>query len=234
MRLFIKIKYDGSKFCGFQRQKKVKSVQKEIEEVLSHYYDMDIKIKGAGRTDAGVHALGQTATFDAPYFKRDLKTYMNKNLNNIKVKKVSIVSDDFHARFSAKGKIYLYKIKLNTKGKDPYYLKVKNVDIKKMKMVSKLFIGEHDFKNFVSGSRDDYKTVIYNIKFYCFFNTLIIKFVGAGFFRYMVRNLVGAMLDVGRGKKTIGYVKDMLLYPDEEKQLSTVLPNGLYLYKVLY
>ena len=190
MRLFIKIKYDGSKFCGFQRQKKVKSVQKEIEEVLSHYYDMDIKIKGAGRTDAGVHALGQTATFDVPYFKRDLKTYMNKNLNNIKVKKVSIVSDDFHARFSAKGKIYLYKIKLNTKGKDPYYLKVKNVDIKKMKMVSKLFIGEHDFKNFVSGSRDDYKTLIYNIKFYRFFNTLIIGL----FLNFLVILLIFSLL----------------------------------------
>lgn len=234
MRLFIKIKYDGSKFCGFQRQKNVRTVQKEIEEVLSHYYNIDIKIKGAGRTDAGVHALGQTATFDVPYFKRNLKKYLNKNLNNIKVRKIKIVSDDFHARFSAKGKVYFYKIKLNDKGKDPYCLKVNNVDLKKMQMVSKLFIGEHDFKNFVSGSRDDYKTIIYNIKFYRFFNTLIIKFVGAGFFRYMVRNLVGAMLDVGRGKKDISCVKNMLLYPDEVKQLSTVLPNGLYLYKVLY
>lgn len=234
MRLLIIFSYDGSKFCGFQRQKDKRSVQKDIEDALSKIYLCDILIKGAGRTDSKVHAIGQTASFDVPYIYKGLKRILNKNLMDIKIRKIKKVSDDFHARFNAKGKVYFYKIKLNSREKSPYYLSVKNVNLKSMVKVSKLFLGTHNFKNFVAGERVNYQTYIKSIKFYYVFGFLYIKFTGAGFYRYMVRNLVGAMLDVGRGKKTVFEVKSMLDNPFLEKQLSTALPSGLYLLKVLY
>lgn len=234
MRIFMEFRYDGSLFSGFQRQNKDRSVQKDIEDVLTSIYGEKIVIKGAGRTDAGVHALGQTATFDVPYYIEQLKDILNEQLSDIVIKRLKVVDEDFHARFSAIGKIYLYKIKLNSKGKNPYYICLKNVDINKMKEVAKLFVGTHNFKNFVSGERDDYETVIKSIKFYKVFNYMTIKFEGVGFYRYMVRNLVGAMIDVGKGKVEIEEVKNMLEHPEKTKQLSTALPNGLYLYKVLY
>ena len=234
MRLFMIISYDGSKFNGFQRQKSGRTIQNEIEESLSKYYNESICIKGAGRTDASVHAFGQTASFDVPYYKSDLKKYLNNSLLDIKIKKIKVVSDDFHARFSAKGKIYTYKLKLNTRVKSPYFLGVTNVNLKKMKEVSIVFLGAHNFKNFVSGSRQSYDTYIDSIKFYRFFNNVYIRFKGCGFYRYMVRNLVGAMLDVGRGRVSIDEVSVMLNNPDKKRQLSTAIPNGLYLNKVLY
>ena len=234
MRIFLVFKYDGSYFNGFQRQKNVRSVQKDIEESLSNIYNKEIEIKGAGRTDAKVHANGQTATADVPYYIDDLKDMLNMELKNIIIKKIKVVDDDFHARFSAKGKVYLYKIKLNTKGTNPYYLCLKNVDVDKMKETSKLFIGTHNFINFVSGSREDYTSTIHSIKFFKCFNYLLIYFDGVGFYRYMVRNLVGAMIDVGKGKTSISVVKKMIEDPTYRKQLSTALPQGLYLQKVKY
>ena len=234
MRLFIIFSYDGSKFNGFQRQKNVLSLQGSIEGALKEIYGTDIEIKGSGRTDAGVHAIGQTATFDVPYYINNLKRILNLSLTNITIKKVKIVDADFHARFSIKKKIYLYKIKLNTYGDNPYYLCLKDLDINKMKEVSKLFIGKHNFRNFVSGARNNYETIILDIKFYRWFNNLIIKFEGVGFYRYMVRNLVGAMIDVGKNRKSLEDVKTLLEHPEIDKQMSTAKANGLYLYKVVY
>lgn len=234
MRILIEFRYDGSMFSGFQRQNKDRSVQKDIEDTLASIYGEKIDIKGAGRTDAGVHALGQTATFDVPYYIEQLRSILNEKLSDIEIKKLKVVDDDFHARFSAIGKVYLYKIKLNSKGKNPYYICLKDIDIDKMKEVANVFVGTHNFKNFVSGERDNYETVIKSIKFYKVFNYMTIRFEGAGFYRYMVRNLVGAMIDAGKGKVTVDEVKSMLDHPEQHKQLSTALPNGLYLYKVLY
>lgn len=234
MRLLIIFSYDGSKFCGFQRQNDKRSVQKDIEVAISQIYQKEILIKGAGRTDGGVHAIGQTATFDVPYIYKGLKRVLNNKLSDIKVRKIKKVNDNFHARFNARGKVYFYKIKLGSVKKSPYFLSIKNVDLKQMKKTSKLFLGAHNFKNFVSGRRDNYETYIDSIKFYRFFNVLYIKFVGAGFYRYMVRNLVGAIIDVGRGKATVFDIESMLNNPNTEKQLSTAVPNGLYLLRVLY
>lgn len=234
MRLMIEFSYDGSKFHGFQRQNNCRSVQGDIENTLSIIYNTNIEIKGAGRTDVGVHAFGQTATFDVNYHVSGLKKQLNSLLKDIKIKKIFKVDDSFHARFSAKGKIYIYKIKLESKAQSPYFISLYNVDIKKMKEVAKLFVGKHDFSNFASGEKENFETFIYSIKFIKRSNFLYIKFKGAGFYRYMVRNLVGAMIDVGRGKRKIEEVKEAIENPDIKKQFSTALPNGLYLSKVLY
>ncbi len=234
MKLMLVISYDGSKFSGFQRQKNVRNVQKELEESLSNIYHEEILVKGAGRTDRGVHAKYQVVHFETDKKINNLKKKLNKILKDMRVKKVRKVSDSFHARHSVKEKIYLYKIDLKgTKNSNYYLIYPYNLDIKKMKDASKIFLGTHDFRNFTAGSRDDYTTTIKKIKIYKFNNILYLKFYGYGFFRYMVRNLVGALLEVGKNKLDNSTLKKMV---DCEiiKQLPTVKANGLYLVKIKY
>ena len=110
----------------------------------------------------------------------------------------------------------------------------KKLDINKMKEVANIFIGAHNFQNFVAGVRDNYECIIYNISFNTTNEILEIKFVGKSFYRYMVRNLVGAMLDVEKEKNTLEDIKEALDKPNVEKQFSTALPEGLYLNKITY
>lgn len=234
MKLLIIFSYDGSKFYGFQRQKDKRNVQGTIEEALSKIYSKEIQIKGAGRTDRGVHAKNQAAHFVVPYKVSGLKRKLNSYLNDIKIKRVKTVEDDFHARHSVKSKTYIYKIALNGNKNSNYFYNLKySVDIDKMKKVANYFVGTHDFKNFVSGKRDDYTSTIFSIKFKKKRNILTIAFKGVGFYRYMVRNLVGALIAVGRGKVN---EQDILyaLNCQENMQFPTAPPNGLYLRNIEY
>ncbi len=233
-KVLLIFSYDGSLFHGFQRQKNQVNVQSELENTLSKIYSQNIVIKGAGRTDRGVHATFQCAHFEEPFKIPNLKSKLNKELTNIKINKVTYVSNTFHARYSVKYKIYEYKISFNKNDDSNYYLISKKIDINKIKEASKVFIGTHNFKNFVSGVRDNYETTIYNIKVVKSKKGITIKFKGIGFYRYMVRNLVGAMLDYEKGKTTIKELNDMLINYDEFKQLSTAKANGLYLIKIKY
>lgn len=238
MRVKIVFKYDGSKFNGFQRLNNCRSVQGEIENVLSTIYQQEIVIKGSGRTDAKVHANNQVAHFDVEEIKPNLIKLLNLNLNpDIVIKSLRVVSDNFHARMSVKKKEYIYRINLGlfqSSLNDYYYQPRFKLDIKLMKQASKYLLGTHDFRNFVSGERDDYFTTIYDIKFIRHFNHLDIYFVGAGFYRYMVRNLVGALIDVGRCKESAISIKNMVENPFVEKRLLTAPPEGLYLNKIWY
>lgn len=240
MRYLISICYDGSKFNGFQRLKKENSVQQKIEEALTIINKKEVIIKGAGRTDKKVHALDQKAHFDLD---------ININPNNLKkalnglvkpfvyIKDCKIVPNDFHARFLVKKKYYLYKINLgeyNPLLNDYTNQEKQELDIKKMKEASKLFLGIHNFKNFVSGERKNYKAIIYNIKFVKRKNILEITFVGKSFYRYMVRNLVGALIEVGKHKINKEYIKNMLDEYEKRQVLPTAPAQGLYLIKIEY
>ena len=239
MRYLIRFSYDGTLFHGFQRQNDVKNVQKTLEDALSELLGTEIVIKGSGRTDAGVHALGQCAHFDyeGNITSKDIDM-LNEILNDeIVIKKCKKVGNNFHARHSVKKKAYVYKINNGKyrKSYEGYYFQIKYpLDIKRMKKASKLFIGFHDFHNFVSGFRDDYTTCIYNINIKRHGDIVLMKFVGAGFYRYMVRHLVGALLDVGRGKVDINVIENMLLNENLNKKLSIVPADGLYLVEVDY
>ena len=145
------------------------------------------------------------------------------------------MNDDFHARHSVKSKVYLYKIDLSNKRNSNYYLRINiKLNISKMKKAAKIFIGTHNFENFVAGFRENYTSTIKNIKFYKINNILYIKFSGYGFYRYMVRNLVGTLLEVGKNKLTEEELFDILNNKDNKKRLPTSSPNGLYLYKINY
>ena len=239
MKYLIKFSYDGTKFHGFQRQVNVKNVQGTLENVLSKYFNCNIVIKGAGRTDVGVHAYGQCAHFDINRIvtKNDIK-----NINNVLFKEIIIisckrVSDNFHARYSVKYKKYVYKINCGSfdKNKIGYYYQIKyKLDIVAMKKAAKLFVGTHDFHNFVSGERLDYTTTIFNVKVKKRNNIFIIEFKGIAFYRYMVRHLVGALIDVGRKKASVNEIEKMISFPSVFKNLSVVPSDGLYLKKIKY
>lgn len=237
MRYFVKVSYDGSKFYGFQRQKNLKSVQGEIENKLSTLLSEEIKIKGAGRTDRGVHAKGQYLHFDSN--KVDscsrLKKLLNRSLSDIKVKKLYSVNEDVHSRFSVRKKHYMYKISFNIKDYDSSYkVFYKKLNIKSMKDASKMFLGVHNFQNFVSGTRDNYDCIIYKIKFVRRFKSLTIHFYGKSFYRYMVRNMVGALVDVGKGRATEKDISRLLMSEKTDKVLSTAPAEGLTLVNIYY
>ena len=238
MRYLIKFSYDGTLFHGFQRQKNVKNVQGLLEQTLSGYFGQDILIKGSGRTDAGVHAKCQCAHFDTSkkVTWKDIKC-INKILNGeIVINNLKLVDNNFHARHDVKKKTYVYKVntgKYKSKYNGYYYQIKYDFDIKGMKKASKLLVGTYDYHNFVSGYRDDYTSTIYKIKIKKYGDILTFKFVGIGFYRYMVRHLVGALLDVGKGKIDIHVIENML-DKDINKTLSVVPADGLYLEKIWY
>lgn len=239
MKYLIKVSYDGSKFYGFQRLNNEISVQKVLEDALSKINKEKVEIKGAGRTDRGVHALDQGVSFslDVDITSFGLKKALNSLIGPyIFVKSVQEVDDSFHARFNVIQKVYRYKINLgeyNPLIADYVYQPTYKVDLKKMKEVANLFLGIHNFKNFVSGERENYECIIYDIKFVETESLLEIIFVGKSFYRYMVRNLVGAMLEVGRNKVALSTIKEMLELKND-LNLVTAPAQGLYLEEVKY
>lgn len=239
MRYLIFFSYDGTKFHGFQRQNDVKNVQGTLEKVLSNYFDESIQIKGSGRTDAGVHAICQCAHFDVDkkISKKDIKRINDELNEEIVIKKNKRVSDDFHARHLVRKKTYIYKVNVGSYDKSQkgyaYYYK-HDLDYTKMKDACLILEGTHDFRNFVSGLRDDYVSTIFKIRFKKKKNLLTFTFAGVGFYRYMVRHLVGAILFVGSNKMSLDELK-MLLDGRSNKRNSIVVPaEGLYLKKVEY
>jgi tRNA pseudouridine38-40 synthase len=233
------ISYDGSKFYGFQRLNDLTSVQKTLEEALCKICKTDVVVKGAGRTDRGVHAYGQCVSFkvNIDITLEGLKDALNSMIKPyIYVKDIIEVDEGFHARFSVVDKEYIYKINIgeyNPLLSDYVYQCEYQLNVEKMKEVSKLYLGGHNFHNFVSGERDNYDAIINSIVFKMEDNILNIIFNGKSFYRYMVRNLVGMMIEVGRGKEDIKKVEEML--NTKKEMFGFTAPScGLYLNKINY
>ena len=240
MRYKAKISYDGNMYYGFQKLNEMPTIQKELEKAVSIINKKDTVVKGASRTDKGVHAYGQVIHFNLDYVVPvdRLMRAMNAILpRDIRILEIESVSDDFHARRSALGKKYVYKINLGEYSVflDRYYLQYPyKLDIEAMRKCSKVFLGVHNFKNFTAGERDNYEAVVKEINFIRNGDYLEIEFVGKSFYRYMVRNMVGAMIDVARGKHIIKEVEELLEKPEKKGQMMTASPNGLYLVCVYY
>ena len=240
MRYLLTIKYDGSKFNGFQRLKNNDSIQKKLEEALSLVLKKEVQVKGAGRTDRGVHALGQCVHFDAD-LNMDLKK-LKFVLNNllkpyISVIQVREVANSFHARHSVKKKLYSYHINIgeyNPLIADYIYQPTGKLDYKSLKKACKLFEGKHNFKNFVSGKRDNYESNVFKVKVLKYGDFIKIEFYGQGFYRYMVRSMVGAALEVAKGNSLLEDLKDMLNHTEICKTMPIAPANGLYLEKIWY
>lgn len=240
MRYLMTISYDGSKYYGFQRLNNEKSVQGELEKVLSIINKSNVEIKGSGRTDRGVHAIGQKIHFDLNVNipPERLVNAVNSLLSDyIRAIDCRIVNNDFHARFNVKEKTYTYIINMGSYDvikQDYVYNYCYSLDVKSMKKASKYLLGKHSYKVFVSGERDNYNSEIYDIIFKKDNDYLYITFKGKSFYRYMVRNMVGALMLVGRGKITIKEFSKMIDSDNNKYTYITVPSNGLYLESVKY
>ena len=238
----MSVSYDGSAFNGFQKQVKLRSVEEEINNVLTKMHKHEVKIVGAGRTDKDVHALGQVFHFDSglKITCDGVKKGLNALLpSDIYVNKVESVDEDFHARFSAIGKKYVYKMVEGENNpilnKLVYFYEGVPLDFEKMLQTKELFIGTHNFMNFCSNKDEEsYDETIYSIDIKRVNNEYTFTFIGSGFKRYMVRILVGTMLAVAKGKYTLEQVKEKLESKVHQNVSFKVPPVGLYLEKVYY
>lgn len=243
MRFFITFSYDGSKYKGYQKQPETKTVQGELERVLTTINNNQaVSVSASGRTDAGVHALNQKAHFDLSIniTTEKLKSALNGMLpDDIYVKTVEEVKEDFHARFNVKAKEYIYKINLgeyNPIEKDYVCQYNKSLDIDAIKKALKYLEGTHDFKSFTKADieKEDFVRTILKSNISCDNNIITISFLGTGFLRYMVRNMVGYLIEVGEGKHKSIDIVDVLESCDRTKAGITASPEGLYLKDVFY
>lgn len=242
MRYFITFSYDGSCFNGFQRQNELKTVQGSLECVLTALNGSFVSVCASGRTDKGVHAVGQCAHFD---LDREVKVYnLKKYLNNsfdgeIYVRDVSLVSEDFHARYDVKSKVYSYYInegEFSPINRNYQYQLSNSLDVSLMKEASVCLIGKHDFRAFCTDSKgkDNCVRTIYSIDFDIIDDVLKITFVGDGFLRKMIRNIVAVLIEIGLLKKDVDYVSQVLESNFRGGNLKCAPACGLYLEKVNY
>lgn len=246
MRYFMTFSYDGTAYNGYQKQPDKKTIQDELEKVLYKLNgDKEVSVCASGRTDAGVHALNQKAHFDMEkeYDTDTLKNSINKMLpGDIYVRKIEIVDDSFHARFNVTAKEYIYKIntgEYNPLQKNYVYQFNKRLDISEMERALKYLEGEHNFKSFTKSTDEikDYNRKIIQtslIRETKNINEITISIMGTGFLRYMVRNIVGLLIEIGQGKYKSEDVFDILKAEDREAAGITAPPNGLYLKDVFY
>lgn len=243
MRYKVTVAYDGTYFYGWQTQDNQICVQEEIEKYLSMIMNTNIKITASGRTDKGVHALGQVFHFDAekkiPCEK--LKYALNNFLSSsIRIQTIEWIDDVFHARFSAKSKVYRY---IFTKELDnPFVVNYKSlvkgeIDVSLMKEAAQYLIGEHDFRSFASAKIDARKScnrTIYQIQIEQKDEDIVLTFEGNGFLRHMVRILSQVLLEVGKKNISIHDMLTMLEKKDKDICRYKAIANGLYLVCVRY
>ena len=245
MRYKLTISYDGSDFYGFQRQRGLISVQQCLEEALSTKLNAPVTTVCAGRTDAGVHALGQVVHFDSnQILPADFGFRLNPLLpENIAVLSCKQVPDTFHARFSAKKKTYRYDIymsKIHAPLKRRYaHICVYDLNVENMKKACACLAGEHDFRSFALAESVRGKSTVRTIydvhieegeggKLLSLFVT------GNGFLHNMVRAIAGTLIDVGRGRFSPEDMQSILESRDRRRAGKTVEGCGLFLVSVEY
>ena len=237
------ISYDGSEFFGYQVQLSERTVQSEIERALKQMHRRQVRVTASGRTDAGVHALGQVIHFDTDLklppdaWVRALNTMLP---DDIAVRQAEVAPMEFHARFGAFGKKYMYKIDLG-KIRDPLKRNYAfhypyALDIEKIREAARYLEGEHDFTSFSSARSEvkDKVRTIYGIDFIQEGTELTITYRGNGFLYNMVRILTGTLMEVGSGKREPHEMKEILMKKDRAAAGKTAPPQGLYLCEVYY
>ena len=242
MRYLMTFSYDGSNYNGYQKQPNKNTVQNKIEEALKKITSTDITIHSSGRTDSKVHALCAKAHFDLE--KTIEIDKLKKSINSlipedIYIKKIEEVDDSFHARFNVIEKRYLYKINMgeyNPIERNYVYQLNKTLDIVKIKEAKDYLIGTHNFKAFTKTdiTKEDYIRTIYDIKTHEKDNILSFEFIGSGFLRYMVRNMVGTLIEIGENKLKPTDILNILESEDRKTAGKTAPAVGLYLKDVKY
>ena len=239
-RIMCTVKYDGSKFVGYQIQPKGRTVQREIERALKKICKTETATHAAGRTDSGVHALGQVFHFDsqidmeASRYKMAFNSILPRDIYIVESKEVD---SDFHARFHAVSKEYHYR--LSTNEHDPLWCDYihyhrRKLDIEKMKEAATYFLGTHDFTSFTNnmGNIDKQRTIYKSEIIVHSDGEYTFKFVGSGFLKYMVRIMVGTLLSVGVCKINPEEIPMIIAAKDRNFAGPTAKSEGLYLHSV--
>ena len=245
MRYLMTFSYDGSNYNGYQKQPNVNTIQSEIENKLKQINsNKQVDIHASGRTDAKVHALNQKAHFDLDIdiSPENLKKALNSLINkDIYIKDIIEVNDEFHARFNVKSKEYMYIINIgeyNPIEKDYVYQYNKKLNIEEMKKALNYLEGTHNFKSFtkaeVEKETNDFVRTIIKTNLLIENDKITISFLGTGFMRYMVRNMVGTLIEIGEGKRKSEDIINILEEEDRKKAGKTANPEGLYLKDVFY
>ena len=239
----LTIEYDGTNYCGWQKQNNEKTIQEEIEKAIYKAVGEVVEVIGSSRTDAGVHARGMVANFKTnatiPFDK--FKYAINDKLpDDIAIIESEEVSEDFHARYDSKGKTYCYSI-INRQqkpaiGRNYVYHFKWNLDIEKMREACKYFIGKHDFKAFRSlgSSVKTTERTIKELYIESEGEKINIFITADGFLYNMVRIIVGTLLKAGRGKIPVEDIEKIILLGDRKKAGPCVPAQGLILEKVYY
>jgi tRNA pseudouridine38-40 synthase len=238
------LEYDGTLFSGWQVQPGERTVQAVLESAVSQMLGQSLRLTGASRTDAGVHALGQvanfhtTASYSPEVFQRALNAILPRDVG---VKSAEEAEDEFHARYSAKSKMYRYII-YNRKQRPVFdrsycwHLPL-NLDLEAMKKAAQLFIGTHDFSSFRSSSCAAKSPVreIYEINVYLPDESIIhIDMSASGFLKQMARTIAGTLVSIGQGKLTPEQVPEIIEARDRSLAGPTAPAKGLFLVKVEY
>lgn len=253
-KIRLLLEYDGTAYHGWQLQPEGDTLQGVIEDRIAKITGEHSKIVGASRTDAGVHALGQTATFrtgsglDATTIKKALNALLPRD---IRILDASEAEDSFHPRKDAVEKSYFYIISNQRKSSVFLYryswLVVQQLDMRPMKEAAEVLIGSHDFSSFMGTGSDiqspvrevlslsierlesiDFMTVALNGNF------IKIRIAANGFLRHMVRNIVGTLAEIGRGRIPANAMKEILSSRDRKHAGQTAPPNGLFLEQIVY
>jgi len=240
LRIKAVIAYDGSHYFGFQKQTSTKqTIMHTLEEALKSLH-IDSEITGSGRTDAGVHASGQVIHFDIPEYWSDLhklKLNLNRKLDDIYIKHISQVADDFHARFSAKKRIYRYVFKTSQVSvfEKCYIAQYKTFDTHLLQRALHCFEGEHDFAYFRKTGSHTHTTKrqIYTARYKKRQGYHYIYFTANGFLRSQVRMMVDAAMQCATNTLSIDALQEQLVcYHKHSTKLAP--PEGLYLARIIY
>ncbi len=238
------LEYDGTRYHGWQRQKDPLTIQQVLEECILRITGEDVRVTASGRTDAGVHALGQVANFrtDSDLHTGNLLRGINSLLpKDIVIKELSAAPDSFHARYDVKSKVYLYQI-FNSRIRPVLFrlytwLIYDPLDADKMREAASHLVGTHDFSSFCAAGCDQenhVRTVIALDLAPSRSGIMRIHVEADGFLRHMVRNIVGTLVEVGRGKRGPDTIPLLLETKDRRRAGMTAPPQGLFLKEVKY
>ncbi len=249
MNYRLTLQYDGTEFAGWQAQEGARTVQGELERALSLLEGARVVVHGAGRTDAGVHAEAQGASvrLKREWEPERLRAAVNGNVAaDLRVVEVQNVSDDFHARYSARGKTYVYRV-FNERVHSPFWSRyalheARALDLEAMREAARLFVGERDWTAF-SAAQSDVKTRVRRVTELSINERRSVRGRGRlvevsvsanGFLRYMVRSFAGALLAVGRGELETAAVRDAVETGRRPHAVATAPAHGLTLVEVRY
>ena len=239
----IQVAYDGSAFFGWQRQDGFESVQECLEDAVDDLLGERVTVHGSGRTDTGVHALRQVASFHLSSTMPDdrLRHALNAHLpESVVVRRLETCADDFHARFSATGKRYLY-LAVTSRFRPPFAQAYAHwthavLDFAAMERAGRALIGTHDFRGLCSVGSEPKTTVrtVRSLRWIRRRERLAFVVEADGFLYNMVRTIAGTLLDIGRGRLDPGCIESVLESGDRARCGPTAPAGGLYLLRVLY